>query len=167
MSLYQHHISTFTVLLSLYLLLRTRNLWSLLIIWFLFAAGITIDYPNLFFMFPIALFALGRIIIPEITAEKTRIKIQLLGMLTFVGAIFPLVFFLWFNQNSYGNPLQFSGTVKRVSQLTNEGTPVLDTNINTGPLEKLQPEEKKSAVAFFQPRRLLNGFYVHFFESFF
>lgn len=162
-TLYQHHISTFTVLLSIYILLSTQSIGWLIVVWFLFAAGIPIDYPNLFFMFPVALFALGKIFFFYNTQEKVHIKVRLLGILTFVGVILPLLFFFWFNQNSYQNPLQFSGTVKRVTEIGPDGNPMPDTEIKKDPIEKLEPQEKKkSAIGFFRARNLLHGFYVHF-----
>ena len=42
-TLYQHHISTFLILLSIYTLLRWNNIWSLFLIWFLCAAYIPIE----------------------------------------------------------------------------------------------------------------------------
>ena len=162
-TLYQHHISTFTVLLSLYLLLRTKKLWPLLLVWFLFAASIPIDYPNLFFMAPIALYALGRIIFTENTDEYIRIRLRFLGFLTFVGVLLPILFFFWFNQKSYGNPLQFSGTVSRVTKLNSDGTVAPDVDQTPDPTQELQPvKDKKSAIGFFRTRALLNGFYIHF-----
>ena len=61
-NLYQHHISTFLILLSIYVLLKSEKPWSLGTVFFLCALAIPLDYPNLFFMAPIGLLALSKII---------------------------------------------------------------------------------------------------------
>src|SRR4030042_6835933 len=122
-SLYQHHISTFLILFSIYILVRFKGIWTLFLIWFLCGASIPIDYPNLFLMFPIGLFALGRFIYLVSDETKIKINIKILGFLTFATALIPLIFFLWFNKVSYQNPLQFSGTVPSVPAIDSEGKP--------------------------------------------
>ncbi len=159
-NLYQHHISTFFVLLSIFALLKSNKIWSLFIVFFLCAASIPLDYPNLFFMFPIGLFALGRIISFDKLRSRVSIKIALPKLLTIVIMIIPILFFLWYNQNSYGNPFQLSGTLHNAEQIS---------NINPKDLQSIQEKKllkkeggQRSAVGFFQTRNILNGFYIHF-----
>lgn len=158
-NLYQHHISTFLVLLSIYVLLKSKRIWSLLIVFFLYALAIPLDYPNLFFMFPIVFFSIGRIISFKSIRNRLSIKISVFKMLTPLIMIFPLLFFLWFNNASYSNPLQLSGTV----QPAKFDADTLEAKV---PLENVvdSKEEgtKRSAVAFFTTRGLLNGFYLQF-----
>src|SRR3989344_5134224 len=163
-TLYQHHISTFLILLSIYTLLRWNNIWSLFLIWFLCAASIPIDYPNLFLMFPIGLYALGRLVIFNKEENKLNISIKLVGFVTFIAAALPLSFFLWFNQISYGNPLQLSGTVPSVKAIDAQGNPTTPDVIGTENVEKfINPEQQeKSAVRFFKTRNLLAGLDTHF-----
>lgn len=163
-SLYQHHISTFLILLSVYLLLRFNNIWSLGIIWILLAASILIDYPNLFLMLPIGFFALGRFIRIK-SEEKFTISIKPLGFLTLLTVGLPLSFFLWFNNASYGNPLQFSGTIKSVKTIDDKGQPIETQNYTVPPGQPKSPGQKeKSSIRFFNPRDLLAGFNTHLFS---
>ena len=161
-SLYQHHISTFLILLSLYIFVRFNNAWSLGIIWILCALSIIIDYPNLFLMLPIGVYALGRLIQIK-SKEKFTISIKPLGFLTLLTVALPLSFFLWFNNVSYNNPLQFSGTIKAVKMLDDKGQPVENQDYTALPSQpKSLGQREKSSVGFFNPRNLLTGFNIHF-----
>lgn len=154
-SLYQHHISTFLILTSVYMLLSFRSIWSSAVIWFLFAMSIPIDYPNLFLMLPIAIAALLKNFSVEKIAHRIRLKIKFAGFLAVCAVVFPLLFFMWFNASSYGNPFQFSGTVQGVRSLDKSGDPIIPKSGGA----------PKNAIAFFQTRNLLNGFYIHFLSS--
>jgi hypothetical protein len=163
-TLYQHHISTFLILLSIYILLTYRSLWSLTAIWFLFAASLPIDNPNLFLMAPIAIAAAGRFFYTKKIAIYDYIGFKYLGILTFIGAILPLLFFMWFNQMSYGSPFQLGGTVASVKAIDANGKPSSPKKIDAATAEKFRDptKQQKSAVGFFQTRNLVNGFYEHF-----
>lgn len=165
-TLYQHHISTFLILLALYTLIRWNNFWSLFLIWFLCACSIPVDYPNLFLMAPIGIFALGRVLITKYQNSKISISLKPINILTFVGLIFPLLFFFWFNKISYNNPLQFSGTVASVKAIDNNGNPAADKTVNLQDIEKYtNPDsQKRSVFNFFKTRGLLNGLYIHLFS---
>jgi hypothetical protein len=163
-SLYQHQFSTLLILMSIYLLLRFKNAFALAGIWFLFALSIPLDYPNLFLMLPIAIFATGRIIYTSYTENNISLNVRFPYLSTYAVMIIPLIFFFWFNAVSYGNPLQLSGTVPTVKSFDAVGNPVVTTT-NEIPGEKKKEEsvvEEKSALKFFYPRNLLNGFYIHF-----
>jgi hypothetical protein len=108
-SLYQHHVSTFILLLGIYVLLKWNNFWSLGLIWFLWAVSISIDYPNFFLMLPVGLFALTRLITIRKTAEKTHLELNTLLLTSFITVILPLGFFFWTNTASYGNPFSACG----------------------------------------------------------
>lgn len=163
-SLYQHHVSTFLVLTSIWLLQRKSDLKSLALVWFLCGAAIPIDYPNLILMLPVGILALTRLI--SLTSLKNRVSVVIrpVGILTFLGVLPPLLFFLWFNKMSYGNPFQFSGTVSSVNAIDSNGLP---TAPNLVALKRdissyLNPErQKKSAIGFFKTRNILNGLYIH------
>lgn len=162
-SLYQHHISTFIILLSIYLLMRFKSVWILLIIWFLLAASLVIDSPNAFLMFPIGVYALGRLVYSKIAEDKIKIGVNILGSFTILVALIPLLFFGWFNKESYGNPLQLGGTVSTVKALDEKGNPSTPEDAGTENLEHFTDPGKqdKQAVNFFMTRNLLNGFYIH------
>lgn len=151
-NLYQHHVSTFLILLSIWSLLKLSSFWSLVIVFFCFALAIPLDYPNLFFLFPIAIYAMGKIILFKKTTEKLLVEINFIRILTPVVAIFPILFFLIYNQLSYGNAFQLSGTLPSASDVL---------MAQNKPLGESSPTSK-TAVGFFQTRRLLNGFYLHF-----
>ncbi len=158
-NLYQHHVSTFLILLSLYALLKSEKILSLLLVFFLFALAIPLDYPNLFFMFPLVVFAIGKIISFESVRNKMSIKVNIFRILTPIVMVIPILFFLWFNHNSYGNPFQLSGTLQSIKSLE-KSTDVVELSTSQG--NKTENAVKKSAVRFFQTRNILNGLYTHF-----
>lgn len=155
-SLYQHHISTFLILICIYVILKSNKIWSFLVVFFAFAISIPLDYPNLFLMIPIVIFVLGRIIYLEKIKNKLIVKMNLFKTLTPFIMIIPILFFLLFNNASYGNPFQLSGTLERAKHVHNPKD--LESISRTRVLEK----NKKNATDFFKTRNMLNGFYVHF-----
>lgn len=165
-NLYQHHISTFLILSGIYLAVRYKGKWvSLFAIVFLCALGIVVDNPNLFLMFPLGLYVLLQLFSIKQTKTLLKIKFRPLYIFTALGAVVPIALFLAFNQASYGNPFQLSGTVSSVVALDENGYPTLPDNIKEDP-ELLQlaqnPEsQKKSSVGFFSPRAIVNGLYIH------
>src|SRR3989344_175497 len=163
-SLFQHQVSTFLILSSLLIILKYNNFWSLSLVWLLCAASIPIDYPNLFLMFPIGIFALSKIIYSRVNENGININLKLVYLLTFASIILPLSFFMWFNKLSYGNPFKLSGTVPRVLEFDEENNPrfsISSTSVNLQTITDPAKQEK-SAIKFFNPRNLLNGFYIHF-----
>jgi hypothetical protein len=165
-SLYQHHISTFLILLSIYLLIRFKNFWSLAAIWFLCAVSITVDYPNFFMMLPVAFAALGKMFNIHKGIDGIKISLPLVKILSLSAVILPLAFFLTFNQLSYGNPLTLSGSIERSVQVNKDGSPVLESKVveaqeKANHMKNIQAPNK-SLLNFFNPRLLLNGFYIHF-----
>lgn len=159
-SIYQHHTSTFLVLASLYLLLRKPSVLNTALIWFLCAAAIPIDYPNLFFLFPLGLYSLGRLIAIKISNTNFSINFNFRYLIALIGIVPPLLFFLWFNQVSYGSPTQFSGTVTQVKQIGSDGLPAQTQSTATDSAKLAQAgSEKRSAIRFFNTRATLNGLY--------
>lgn len=166
-TLYQHHISTFLILLSTYLLIRYNTLWSLIAIWILCAFSISVDYPNFFMMLPIGVAALGRVFITRKELGHVTLRIPLLRLFSIVFMAIPLAFFLWFNAMSYSNPFQLSGTIERAIEVKEDGTPLLERQKIINELkargEKIPDvAPEKTTLAFFQSRQLMNGFYTHF-----
>lgn len=162
-TLSQHHISAFIILLGIYALLKWNNYWSLALIWFLTVFSITVDNPNIFFMIPIALYAFGRIVISQNEKDGFKIKVKLLGFLSFLVIAFPLGFFFWYNTAANGNPFQLSGTLERVVKIEEKRDIVRIKAEDTIIKDKgAIPKKEKNAVGFFSTRNLTNGFYVHF-----
>jgi hypothetical protein len=149
-NLYQHHLSTFLILLALDLLISMKHWWQLSLIFLMCAFAIPLDYPNLFFLFPIGLAAISKIL-------------KFKWLLTMFSMIFPILFFGWFNFQSYGNPFQLSGTLPSANskiQIENT-TSVTDLESNSF-ITRDEPAKKKNAIGFFKTRSMLNGFYVQF-----
>lgn len=164
-SFYQHHISVFMILLSIYLLLRWKNFWSLAVIWFIYALSVVIDNHNLFLMFPVGLYAMGRIINLKKGKKYWSLILKPVLIATFTTTIIPIGFFLWFNQASYGNPFQLSRTLSSVEAINENGIVInlSKKDILAGnSVENVS--EKKSVLGFFKTRNLLGGFYIHFFS---
>ncbi len=161
-TLYQHHISTFLILFSLYCLLRWNNAWSLSLVWLMIATSVVVDYPNLILMIPVGLFALNRVINFESNADGYKINFQFWRVLTVLVVILPIGFFLWFNKTSYGSPFRLSGTVPSVEYIDAAGNPAkppaVEGIVNINPKN---PNREKTALGFFKTRNMLNGFYIH------
>lgn len=156
-NLYQHHLSTFLMLICIYSLLRFKNFISGLVIFLAFGFAIPLDYPNVFFLLPLALYAGFRILSFENIKEKFLLKIDIIKLFTPLIVIFPIIFFLWFNSSLYDNPFQLSGTVKSANLgIKNIESEVVLENLK-GVKEK---ESKRSALGFFNTRNLLDGFYI-------
>jgi len=162
-TIYEHHPSTFLMLLSFYLLIRYNNIFSLIAIWLLYAFAFTVDYPNLFMMFPIALAAFFRSGVVENIHRKVTIKISIPRLLAVLAVILPLVFLLWYNNMSYGSPLKLSGSVPTINGVNSKGLPIFGsgpTSSTKQPVNMPPP----SALSFFEPRNMINGFYILLFS---
>lgn len=163
-TLYQHHISTFLILASVYLLVRYNSLLSLMVIWMACAFSIAVDYPNLFMMLPVGIFALGKTFIFQRQNHAMTLQVPLLRVFAIFSVIIPLSFFLWFNYMSYGNPFQLSGGIERAIEVKADGTPVLEEEIKKAQKKLSQEsyEAQTSILSFFWNRNMLNGVYSHF-----
>lgn len=165
-NLYQHHISTFLILLSLYIMLKIHTARRLFFVSLLFAVSIPVDYPNLFLMFPIFVYTLFKTFTKATGNDKTKLSIKISAVLVLSGIIFPLVFFAWFNQKSYNDPWQFSGTVKTVREINSKALPVekAKLSLQNAPGVLSKSIEGQSSITFFNSRNLLNGLYLHLFS---
>jgi hypothetical protein len=165
-TLYQHHISTFLILATLFIITKWKNWISLAIVWLLFAASIPVDYPNLVLMFPLALFATTRMIWLTKETKSIKLSINWVKLISVITVVIPLLFYIWFSQNSYGKPLQLSGTLKSVQSINSKGQPdksdLVINNPVPQPVKETGPEKKKTAAGFFKTRNILNGLYLHF-----
>lgn len=163
-TLYQHQVSTFIILCSVYLLNRYSNFWYLSLVWFLVAVSFVVDYPNLVMMIPLVLVALSRLVVLDRDSELIKFKILSYRLLTVLAIFIPLLLLLWFNQISYGHPLRLSGSVTSAEVIDDEGKPSnsryqIDGQVNN-PQASLK--KKQSITQFFSTREMLNGFYIHF-----
>lgn len=163
-SLYQHHVTTFLILSSLYVLHRWKNFSSLIYVWLACAVSIMIDSPNLFFMFGIGLYGLTRLFSFKATEEKYQLNIKVKGFFTFAVMIVPLLLFMRINQLSYGNPFQLAGTVASgdevLERLAHDGDLVSSGQSQNERAPEQVPE--KSIINFFNTRWLIVGLHTHF-----
>lgn len=168
-TLYQHHVTTTAMLLSIWLLVKVKNLWSLALVWLLCGFAVVLDYPNFFFFLPIGLFGLRKLVTVEKNSKQYLLSFKFRYLFTFIFLALPIAFFMYFNSNSYGNPLQLGGTVSRAKSIeivTDAETGL--RSVNTSDSEVLLEESsvaKKTAVAFFRTRNVPNGLYTHFFSQ--
>ncbi len=164
-TLYQHHISTFLILASLYLLIRFNTFWSLALIWIMCGLSISVDYPNFFMMLPIGVAGIGHMFLVKKDHSKVHLRISFPKMLSILSIVFPILFFLGFNYASFGNPLQLAGTVDRALVVNTNGTPQLESTLVLKRLKEAgQPAivPQKSALGSFNNRLIMQGFYIHF-----
>lgn len=170
-NLYQHHVSTFLLLLSIWILLHFRSWWSFAFIWFLCSLAVVIDNPNIFLLFPVGLFALVRLFRMTTIGRTPRMRRMntVRALTTFVGFLVPLGLFAWYNFAAYGDPFQLPGTLQGVDEIGIDGRPSPTSTyerqigiVQEDTLKKMSKE--KTAIGFFDTRNLLNGFYIHLFS---
>ena len=155
-NLYQHHISTFLILLGLYALLKFKKIPALLTVFLLCATAIPLDYPNLFFLFPLGVYALMQAFNVERMKGSVKLGIHFYRLLTIFIMVLPILFFVGFNQASYGNPFQLSGTLQSVKDIEGRKDPA-----TVAAAKNLKNETaKKTAIGLFRTRNMLNGFYI-------
>ncbi len=162
-TLYQHHISTFLLLLSIWVIIRYNSLKSLLLIWFLAATAAVVDYPNAFMVLPIAVTAFTRLFVGVKDKSQLRLNFLYLRIFSFIGLVIPFALLFYFNQMSYNNPLQLSGGIANVTSIDANGRPAAEPiDDNTIITQKEDLEHKQNVVGFFKTRNILNGIYVLF-----
>jgi hypothetical protein len=159
-NLYQHHITVFLLLSSIYLLITDWS-WNLLWIFMIYAFSITVDYPNAILLLPVLIASFFKNIKLKVTKETIKLTLSYFKFIAIIGIVPPLIFLALFNKSSYGNPLQLAGTVSDVAEVKIDGTPVLDKDL-------IKPEDngqqksydtQRSALGFFRTRNLINGLY--------
>ncbi len=167
-NLYQHHTSTFILLISIYSLINWKGLLSLLIIWLLFPLALAIDYPNVFILTPILFLSLLKLISTNQTPDKLTINLDIIKLLLIpVFSLATLYFFFWVHQQAYGNPWQLAGTVQNIRSIDNSGKPVDPRTLDLDPsiishLEAISSE--KSSLGLFNTRNFVNGLNILLFS---
>ena len=154
-SLYQHHISTFLILLSIYFLLKKERFVKYLVIWVSFGISILVDFPNFFLFLPIIFFSIAKVFKLRFLDEKIKIRVELVRLLSVIGLVLPFVLLFWFNNLSYGSPFRLSGTVENVREIGTTGLPIRQ-EIE----DKEISETDQEALSFFKTRNMINGLYV-------
>lgn len=158
-TLYQHNITVFLILTSLYFLIKwKKSLRPLFLVWFLIGLSISVDYPNFFMFFPIGVYSLLRFFEIDKAAEYIKLKFKTLGILTLVGLIVPAVLFMWTNRQSYGDPFQLAGTVRTVKDIDENG----NLKFSSSQKDPNDPDYvEKTATGFFRTRNMIQGLAIH------
>lgn len=174
-NLYQHHVSTFLLLMSAMLLLdKKRTLASYAFVWFACAISVVIDNPNFFLMAPVGVYGLilfvkdTHKILQACLTPKERPYLLTRRLFTFVSMAFPVIFFFWYNFAAYGDPLQLPGTLNAVESIGADGSPIVsqsDEEREKDNAVSLTGSSEKTAVSFFDTRNMYDGFYTHFLSS--
>lgn len=161
-TLYQHHVTTFLLLVSI-LLLSGKNHWlKLFLIWFLAAAAVVIDSPNALFFIPIGVYGLLKFGNLSKSDSTYRLNFHPWYILTFVSIVLPISFLLYFNKQSYGNPLQLGGGVPRATEVTLTPDEASGKISATSTKVEDTTKNKKEPVKFFRTRNAMNGLYELF-----
>lgn len=163
-NLYQHHISTFLILVAVAALLRWNDWRGVIVAWLSCGLGIVVDSPNLFLLFPVGVYALTRFISIEQVKAGARLVFKPLYLFTFVFLIIPATLLLAYNQASHGDPFKLPGTLQGVPDIGPDGKPARSQLSVTLNVVDKGTSTDKSAINFFRSRNLLNGFYLHVFS---
>ncbi len=163
-TLYQHHISTFLILLSVYLLIRYNNFKSLFAFWIIYGLGFIVDYPNIIMMLPIAIFAITKTFLIKKQDNNLEIGFSITRVFSILGIILPVLIMFWYNQNANGGPFKLSGTLDSVTRISDTGKPVLASEVIKEAIKNKKMTQPPAASFFtpFQNRHMINGLYVHF-----
>ncbi|MCK5061415.1 hypothetical protein KAR28_02605 [Candidatus Parcubacteria bacterium] len=157
-SLYQHHITTFLILLSLFLLIRKTTYLHLFVLWFMLALSISIDNPNFFILFPVGIWTIIKTFNLFFNNElkKVTINIDFKKIIAITGVIIPIVLFGIYNNIANGSYKQLSGTLPSVKWITDEGKIINYFN----EIQEDTTVEEKKALSFFATRNMINGVYT-------
>ena len=163
-TLYQHHVTVFLMLLSVYLLLKWKGILPLFFVWLLVVGSLLVDYPNFFLFLPIGVYALGRVFPIVKGNNNVKFNIKILGIVSFLTVLIPLSLFLWVHKVSYGNPLQLAGTVKSVKDFDEQGNPLFKEDIlrRAGQeVVEIPDSGDKTSIGFFKTRNMMSSLYIH------
>ena len=165
-SFFQHHVSLFLLLFPLYLLLKFKSALVLIPVWLMYGYSIVVDYPNALLLAPVAVLGAVRMLRLERTQAVFRAVFNVRAILTLAAIALPLSLLLWFNYQSYGNPLQINSTVATVKAIDDQGHPTTPRELGTSNAQQfLQPNQQNKSVAnYFDSRNLLNGLFIHLFS---
>jgi len=169
-TLYQHHISTFLLLIVLYLHIASEHKRYEFLMWILYGIAITVDYPNFFVFLPIMLSELKKIISRDYLKTSVSLTIHSKKALSVAAIVIPLALFMLYNNQTFGSPFQLSGTVMTIKSIDKDGIPSQeadfnddsDSTIHINPTEEAQ---SFSALTFFNTRNMVNGLYTLFFST--
>lgn len=161
-SLYQHHISTFIILLGLFLALRSNSIKSTILIFMLYGLSFVVDYPNLILMMPVAIYSLGKSFFLSKDRAVTRLSVDFKKIFLVVSFLAPLTFLVWFNVASYNTPFTLSGSQDAVASIKEDGNPILHADLIRE--RGLEIDIKKDVVGYFNTDQIIKGLFTHLFS---
>lgn len=148
-TLYQHHVTTFLLLLSFYILTFKTNFATAFLVSFIFGISIFVGYPNAIFFVPILILMLAKHISTKEAGSKLSVAIKLSVLLGAVGLVISLVPIFLYNYHVFGEPFQLRGAVQRIKEIGID----FDTNKVIVPVS-VAPA---NPFSYFKPERLPNG----------
>jgi len=155
LTLTQHHLSTFLILLGVLNALGKRTLLTNLVFGAIFGAALLMDIPNALLLLPVGLYIMYKNFSIEHLSEKVklRLKIGVVGLV--VGLIPFLALFGWYNHqttSSYSTLAQFVGR-------SDYPVPVEEIEVQNALVAEENPKPKLLSLPF-DTRRQINGLYI-------
>lgn len=160
-TLYQHHLTSFFILSSIYAVWRYqqhRSGWSwvwALFVWVNYGLAIFVDYPNAILMLPVMVYLLTSSIKVISTQVRATIELRPALLLTMIGFIVITGLHLYHNQVYFGSWSQLSGGLPSYQPAT-----TTDQLIATTAAPKT-----KNVVGFFREENLYHSFVVLLFSD--
>lgn len=162
-TLYQHHFTTFFMLLSFYSVWRyrmyTKNSWVWgIVVWTAYALAILVDYPNAVLLLPVIVYMIVSGI--KVWTENKYFYFDMrlsLVTTTFLFVVITAVH-AYFNTVNFGGPLKVSGGLvghRYIVENSLENSPDLDAAL-------VKAASEKDPVGFFQLRNVSFGLYTLF-----
>ena len=164
-TLYQHHITTFLILLSFYSVwrygLRSRFSWIWAgVVWLSYGYSLLVDYPNAILMLPVMVYFFLTAL--KIHKGKTEVRLDLRLSIVTTSILFVVAVGLhaFYNQVNFGSWKRVSGslvgykTIKEKNLLKQKNSEKLTT----------AEQAKRSVVRFFAEEKLPTGFSILLFS---
>lgn len=157
-TLYQHHITAFCIVATLYAAWKYRQklkhswIWALFA-WFNYALAIGVDYPNVILMVPVMLYFFFAACKIYTKNSKTRILFRISFFVTSIVFIVISLIHGYYNNKHYGGWTKVSSTVVGYKKI--QGLKVLNEKDPEKVIEKL--EKDKVAISFFKEDNLPRG----------
>lgn len=155
-TLYQHHVTTFFILSALYAVWKYKKntkyayLWACYV-WFAYAYGILVDYPNAMFMMPVMVYFLLSSV--DLKDLENRFVVKFNPLIAISSIIFIIItgLHLYSNYVHYGSWSRLSNTI--VSTKTIEEHKVFEKGHKA--FKKI--EDDKTAASYFREINLPKG----------
>lgn len=151
----QHHASTLLLLLGILNALGERTLIKNVLFGMIFGAGMLVDIPNAFLLFPVAIYILYKNFAVKKIRQKSKLilKIGVTGL--FIGLVPFIALYSWYNY-------QTTGSYTKIAQFI--GRSDYPKPIQTAEAKEIKIEEKDTKPRLFKvpfdTRLQFNGLYI-------